>query len=42
LTTKCKAQANERQERDGRLTKGDVAILRFLVTRHRHKPYAAR
>ena len=42
LMTKGKADADERQERNGRLTKGDVAILRLLVTRHRYKPYAAR
>jgi hypothetical protein len=31
LMTKGKAQADERQERNGKLTKGDVAILRLLA-----------
>jgi len=31
LTTKGKAQADDRQERNGRLKKGDVAILRLLA-----------
>jgi hypothetical protein len=31
LTTKGKAQADEREDRQGKLTKGDVAILRFLA-----------
>ena len=31
LMTKGKAQADERQERKGKLTKGDVAILRLLA-----------
>jgi hypothetical protein len=31
LTIKGKAQADDRQERNGRLTKGDVAILRLLA-----------
>ncbi len=31
LTTKGKAQADERHERNGKLTKGDVAILRLLA-----------
>jgi hypothetical protein len=31
LMTKGKAQADERQDRQGKLTKGDVAILRLLA-----------
>src|SRR6201998_2590103 len=31
LMTKGKAQADERQERNGKLTRGDVAILRLLA-----------
>ena len=31
LMTKGKAQADERQDRQGELTKGDVAILRLLA-----------
>ncbi len=31
LMTKGKAQADESQDRKGKLTKGDVAILRFLA-----------
>src|SRR5580700_6607810 len=31
LMTKGKAQADERQERNGKLTKGDVAILKLLA-----------
>ena len=37
LTTRGKAQADERKERNGKLTKGDVAILRLLAAARNHR-----